>query len=363
MTTLGFMSVSRRHEEDYAGELAERAPQYNVRLARFTPFDIFPDSLRVKALVYHPQSGKWNETEIDIPEYIYDRCFYGKSAEAQKAKPIVEWLKKYPKTEFIGRGLPDKWTVTDVLQKHHLISPYIPETAEVSRYEQVQSYLAKEKACILKPAFGAGGRGIILLETGKKSITATYYIGKNKQTKSFSNHVSFKSWCKKVLQHRYLLQSYLNIQDKERHPCDIRIFMRKTESGVWETVGKAVRRGYQNGLLSHLSGGSEPIKFDTWFEEIPRKQQAVLLDDVFSITQSVPYFLDERFGPLFELGLDICYAKDGRIWLLDVNSKPGRKAILSVAPEAKEDLYTSPLRRFRELQSQESRKGVLPRES
>lgn len=67
-------------------------------------------------------------------------------------------------------GLPDKWTVTDALQKHHLISPYIPETAEVSRYEQVQSYLAKEKACILKPAFGAGGRGIILLETGKNQL-------------------------------------------------------------------------------------------------------------------------------------------------------------------------------------------------
>ena len=57
--------------------------------------------------------------------------------------------------------------------KHHLISPYIPETTEVSRYEQVQSYLAKEKACILKPAFGAGGRGIILLETGKNQLLLT----------------------------------------------------------------------------------------------------------------------------------------------------------------------------------------------
>ncbi|MBT2573972.1 YheC/YheD family protein [Bacillus sp. ISL-51] len=363
MTTLGFMSVSRQHEADYACELAERAPDYNVRFVRFTPFDISPETLRVKALVYHPKSGKWNESEIDIPEYIYDRCFYGKAAGAQKAKPIVEWLKKYPKTEFIGRGLPDKWTVTDALQQHHLISPYIPETIQVSRYEQIQSYLTKEKACILKPAFGAGGRGIILLESGKKSISATYHIGKNKQTKTFSNLVSFKSWCKKVLQHRYLLQAYLNIQDKERYPCDIRIFMRKSESGAWETVGKVVRRGYQNGLLSNLSGGSEPLKFDAWFEDIPKKQQAVLLDDVFSITQSVPYFLDERFGPLFELGLDICYAKDGRIWLLDVNSKPGRKAVLSVSPELKEELYTSPLKRIRDLRSQESQKGVLPRES
>ena len=103
MTTLGFMSVSRRHEEDYAGELAERAPQYNVRLARFTPFDIFPDSLRVKALVYHPQSGKWNETEIDIPEYIYDRCFTENPLK-RKSQTDRRMAEKYRKTEFIGRG-------------------------------------------------------------------------------------------------------------------------------------------------------------------------------------------------------------------------------------------------------------------
>ncbi len=118
--------------------------------------------------------------------------------------------------------------------------------------------------------------------------------------------------------------------------------MEKNEAGEWNTVGKAVRRGYKHGLLANLSGGSDALTFDSWFEDIPKKQQVVLLDDVFSITQSVPYYLDERYGPLFELGLDICLAKDGRIWILDINSKPGRKSILRVSPEQKEQLYTCP---------------------
>ncbi|MCY8910406.1 YheC/YheD family protein [Bacillus atrophaeus] len=363
MITLGFMSLSRQHEEDYAAELAKRAPDFGIRFVRFTPFDISPDTLRVKALAHHPSSGKWNETEINIPNFIYDRCFYGKDSHSHKAKPIVEWLKKYPKTEFLGFGLPDKWAVLNDLQQNPLINPYIPETIQITKYEQIYSFLLKEKTCILKPAFGSGGRGVILLELGKKSITATYHIGKNKQTKSFSNQVSFKTWCKKVLQHRYILQPYLNIQDKERYPRDIRILMQKNESGSWETVGKAVRRGYQNGLLANLSGGSDALKFDTWFQEIPKKQQVILLDDVFSITQSVPYFLDEQYGPLFELGLDICLAKDGRIWLLDINSKPGRKSILKVSPEQKEQLCTSPFKRCLGIHSSREQKGALPHES
>lgn len=163
MITLGFMSLSRQHEADYSAELAKRAPEFGIRFIRFTPFDISPDTLRVKASVYHSASSTWNETEMAIPDYIYDRCFYGKDSQSQKAKPIVEWLKKYPKTEFIGRGLPDKWTVLHDLQQHPVINPYIPETMKVSRYDQIHSFLSKEKACILKPAFGAGGRGVILL--------------------------------------------------------------------------------------------------------------------------------------------------------------------------------------------------------
>jgi hypothetical protein len=34
---------------------------------------------------------------------------------------------------------------------------------------------------------------------------------------------------------------------------------------------------------------------------------------------------------------------NGSIWILDINSKPGRKTILNSQPEKKEELYTAPL--------------------
>lgn len=52
MITLGFMSLSRQHEADYSAELAKRAPEFGIRFIRFTPFDISPDTLRVKASVH-----------------------------------------------------------------------------------------------------------------------------------------------------------------------------------------------------------------------------------------------------------------------------------------------------------------------
>lgn len=106
MITLGFMSLSRQHEADYSAELAKRAPEFGIRFIRFTPFDILPDTLRVKASVYHSASSTWNETEMAIPDYIYDRCFYGKDSHSQKAKPIVEWLKNIRKRNLSGGVFP-----------------------------------------------------------------------------------------------------------------------------------------------------------------------------------------------------------------------------------------------------------------
>ncbi|ATH94917.1 endospore coat-associated protein [Bacillus glycinifermentans] len=358
MMTLGFMSLSHQHEKAYAEELAKKASDYGIGFIRFTPLDISPGSMLVKALTYHPKSGQWNEVEREIPELIYDRCFYGRNQQSKKAKPIVEWLKKYPKTEFLGLGLPEKWTVYNALKADPVLQAYLPPTSLAASAQTVLRRLAKEKSCILKPAYGSGGRGIIHLELSGKTVKAAYQVGKHKQIKSFSKQASFETWCKKVLQHRYLLQTFLDIQDKDGYPCDIRLLLQKNGSGEWETVGKTVRRSYQHGLLTNLAEDSESVSFDSWLSNVPKKRQAVLLDDLDTIANAVPHALESGHGPLFELGLDICLTKDGKVWLLDVNSKPGKKAFLQYAPENRELLYKGPFEYCSFLAESRDKKGV-----
>jgi glutathione synthase/RimK-type ligase-like ATP-grasp enzyme len=343
MVTLGFMSLSQAHEQGYASELARRAKAQNIQFVRFTPFDLSPDTMLINAQSYHASSGTWNDLAMEIPEYIYDRCFYGRDTLSKKAKPIVDWLKKYPKTTFLGYGLADKWTIQSHLQSHADLKAYLPHTSLVTGFSHLSEVLKKEKACVLKPVSGGGGRGVILLEVSGKSVKATYHIGKNKQIKRFATFNALQLWTKKVLQHSYMIQPYLSIQDKNGYPCDIRILLQKTKNGKWAMVGKAIRKGYQYGFLSNLNGGAEILRFEEWHHSLPKKQQALLLDDLETIAALVPQVLEEKHGPLFELGLDICLANDGKIWLLDVNSKPGRKSIISAEPAMKDFLYESPL--------------------
>lgn len=342
MVTLGFMSLSPAHEQGYAAELARRAEAHQIQFVRFSPFDLSPDSMLINALSYDAPSGKWNDSTVEIPEYIYDRCFYGKDSLSKKAKPIVDWLKKYPKTTFLGYGLADKWTIHSYLQSHAGLKSYLPDTSLVTGFSQLSDLLTKEKACVLKPVSGGGGRDVILLEFSDKTIKATYHIGKNKQIKRFASLSALQLWTRKVFLHSYMIQPYLSIQDNNGYPCDIRILLQKTKNGKWASVGKAVRKGYQYGFLSNLNGGAEILKFEDWYRLLPNKQQALLLDDIDTISTHVPLALEEKHGPLFELGLDISLANDGKVWLLDVNSKPGRRSIIAAEPGKKDFLYESP---------------------
>ncbi|GJM71157.1 hypothetical protein HMSSN036_33730 [Paenibacillus macerans] len=44
----------------------------------------------------------------------------------------------------------------------------------------------------------------------------------------------------------------------------------------------------------------------------------------------VPEYLESRFGRLAELGLDFGVDREGRVWILEVNSKPGRTSFFRI---------------------------------
>lgn len=85
------------------------------------------------------------------------------------------------------------------------------------------------------------------------------------------------------------------------------------------------------------------IDFETWSSTLTSDMKEFILNELDYIEKKLPKLLEKEFMPLFELGIDIGVASNGSIWILDVNSKPGRKVILETAPDLKETLYLAPL--------------------
>ncbi|MBM7653779.1 YheC/YheD family endospore coat-associated protein [Neobacillus cucumis] len=343
MITFGIMTLNLESEKDYIDALAVRAKSCEMEVFRFIPSEIHPHTLHVKGRKFVPQTKTWSDFEGPIPTIIYDRCFYGEDEHSKQCLPIVTWLKSRPDLTFLGYGLPNKWELYQTL-KNTTLSSYLPVTQAVIDVDSVLKELAVKQKIILKPTNGSQGYGIYYLKKNDKTIHVKTEKHKRIISRIFPNETKLIQWLELLLKQRtYLLQPYLELSNNNQQPFDIRVLLQKNETGGWEEQGRGIRIGSTGGILSNLAAGGRVMTFKEWLISLPPAKGDYIRQELDYILTSLPTILENAFLPLFEIGIDIGIAKDGSIWILDINSKPGRKVLLSTNPEIQETLYTKPL--------------------
>lgn len=350
MISFGFMTLDLQNEHSYFTEIARRAQKHRIHCFRFIPSNMNPMTEMIEGEEFDINHDCWEKKNFHLPEILYDRCFYGDDFHSRQCKAIVTWLKGKENVQFLGIGLPNKLELYEALSKSKL-SAYIPNTIRIRSAEMVNVYLKKYNQVILKPIDGSQGYGIYLIEQAEKQrIVKTDKI-KNQVSRTFSKQSTWLSWLERILsKNEYMLQPFLALQNENKQPFDIRSLLQKDRNGRWVTVGKGIRQGRTEGIVSNLSLGGTVIPFDSWLSSMNKAERKFIVEEIEDILQSLPVILERTFSPLFELGVDIGIAKDHSIWILDINSKPGRKVLLWNEPEMKEYLFESPLLYARLLQ-------------
>lgn len=343
MNAFGVMTLSMDSEASYIDEIASRAHSYEMECYRFLPSSINPLTHKVHGKKYDSTLQHWVNSEFPIPSLIYDRCFYGDDEHSKQCKPIVSWLKNREDITFLGYGLPNKLELFHTL-KNSLLSPYLPLSQSINEINMVLNELNNQKKLIIKPINGSQGYGIYYLKKIEKNFHVKTEKNRKIISRIFPNEVKLTTWLQALIRQRsYLLQPYLELTNSEQRPFDIRILLQKNEQGDWIERGKGVRSGNAGGILSNLHAGGSVIDFDSWSSGLSKAQKEYICDELNFITANLPGCLEKELLPLFEIGLDIGVTKNGALWILDVNSKPGRKVLLKTQPDLKEALYLAPL--------------------
>ncbi|RSK26298.1 YheC/YheD family protein [Bacillus sp. HMF5848] len=345
MIFLGITTVYPHQERGYITELAKRAERYNIQVCRFCPSNIHPVSELVEGYMFDSQSQEWKQATFSLPPFIYDRCFYDKSERSRKTVPIVDWLKKRKDIKFLGKGLPNKWDIYKVIIENYKLAPYVPETKQYTTASNFIKDLRQQKQLILKPVVGSQGNGVIKVIYDSLIRIVTNSKKKQRIEQTFPTKQQFEIWLEKLTNKiEYLYQPYLTLHDSLSRPFDIRVLLQKDESGLWQEKGRGIRIGAENQIISNLSGGADALPFDKLYNLCPQMNEILLEDDIHTIIEQLPITLEQHFSSLFELGVDIGIDQDGRMWILDTNSKPGRKVLLQTKPTMAEELYEAPLK-------------------
>lgn len=330
-------------DKGYYKKLTLYGRKHGIRVFVFSPRQVNFSSRTVKGFEY--RNGSWQANVFPLPALIYDRCFVGPAY--RHYKPFVEKLQNDRNITFLGRGLSGKWQVHQMLSKSPLLSSYLPPT-EILSFATVQDMLQKHGAVVIKPMAGTHGIGVVRIKETKSGYEAT---GRNRENRPFRRQIRDTAGLKTFVAsftsgRKFLVQPYLKLHTPDGTPFDVRVLVQKNWQGEWETTGKAVRLGDKRSITSNLHGGGKAEPLSAFLARHFKPAVHSRIDQTINqLAQELPRFLEDCHGRLVELGIDVGIDTAGNVWVIEVNSRPGRTVFRLIDdPVAKRHSITQPVR-------------------
>lgn len=133
-----------------------------------------------------------------------------------------------------------------------------------------------------------------------------------------------RQWC---LGGRFLVQQGIPLRLPSGRYHDYRMLVQKNGQGVWELTGMAGRVGAARSVTSNLHGGGHAVRAEVllkkWLGSEEKASKAMKTAEKLGLEAAA--FLEDSFGALCELALDLAIDREGKIYVLEVNPKPARE--------------------------------------
>ncbi|MDD9265933.1 YheC/YheD family protein [Paenibacillus sp. GCM10023248] len=317
---------------DFYRHLTSVGASRGLNVIVFSPNRIDWQQLTVRGYSYVKETKKWVSKLFPLPSLIYDRCFFSSKSSYEQYRSYARKLHELPHIRFLGYGLGGKWDVGQMLLRDSAIRAYLPETALLASGSDLRNWLQTRDDVFLKPQGGSQGKGALhLRKVNSANGSCLFHIkGRNGQNRSFER--SFPNWnaCwhwlrRQIGSRPYLLQEYLHLHSSDGMAYDVRSLMQKNGHGLWENTGMAVRIGKPGSITSNLHGGGSAEEAAGFLaREFGDAKAGELLATLGMLSARIPPLLENHHGRLAELGIDLGIDTSGRVWVLEVNSKPGR---------------------------------------
>lgn len=285
------------------------------------------------------QNGEWHPHLFPTPNSIYNRISSRNFESSNVFNEFTNYLYK-KEIKFFNDKFLDKWEIHNVLSYFPEIIPYLPETTIFEDYETFADKLTRYNCIFLKPVNGSKGRQILRIEKQHDEYIV-YYSSFSTETYTIfkSSYLLYKRLKERLNKQPFLIQQGLDLIQIEDRPLDFRILVVKDRESLWKVVSSVARISPKKRMVSNLAQGGEqkrPLEVLTnLYDENLSLQYLKLMGELaIEVAALISGSYDGLFG---ELGIDIALDEYGKLWIIEINSKPSKvdDNIESVRPSTK----------------------------
>ncbi|CAM3741572.1 YheC/YheD family protein [Cohnella lubricantis] len=311
----------------FCRELTDTCRSQGAYVYFFTPSAIHSDLRSVEGWVWG--GGSWYRTTLPAPDVVNNRL----TSRKLENRPIVQQFfreikQRYGAVVFNEKFL-DKSEVFEALAGDTSLQRYLPESHTLRNYTMLKSMCARYPVVFLKPVRGSLGKGIIRLSRqGTEGWLASFTTVGGTRRATYPNLLKFFSAISgKMKTVRYLVQQGLTLIESSGRPVDFRALAQKNGSGAWVVTSIVGRTAGSQHYVSNLARGGTlaGVRDSVAKSNLPQmfrgSAYARLKRAALDIAKGVDTRIPAHFG---ELGIDLALDTGGRVWLLEVNSKPSK---------------------------------------
>jgi hypothetical protein len=310
----------------FCKELTDACAKYGAFIYFYTPNGITPNSQTLNGWSF---SNHWHNKNFPIPNVVYNRLTSRKLENQPIVQRFMDDVKsRYGSVVFNEKYL-NKTEVFQALKKEQGIVELLPESYHFKTYSMLKSMMARHSSIFLKPITGSLGKGIIRIsKTADKSYQCSFNTLNGVRTKSFSNLAPLFSSISGMLRcQKFQIQQGLKLIEVNGRPVDFRVLVQRNELGEWSLTSIVARTAGPYNFVSNLARGGSLSKVQDVVgkSNLNPSSKSTLSSKLGLASLKIAKGIEMQLpGHFAELGIDLAVDAHGKIWLIEVNSKPSK---------------------------------------
>jgi len=289
----------------------------------------------VDAYCLNPISYTWVKKTIPVPQVLYDRGSYPgpNTVIGYKQYGKVNKIQWVNSTRTFG-----KLETFEALRVIKETAEYMPETTLLT-LSNLEKFLEQYKYCFIKHNYGRNGRQVFRVEmTGKHYLCKTG--GRVVKSCKFKKIESLYSFLRKTLGKDVILQQGIFLTKIADSPFDMRVLVQKNNDNEWIITAVNFRIAKPGAIVTNFAAGARDAFVNPGEALLHSGLSWKLLTD---FTLKVAYAMETALGSLGEIGLDVALDLEGKLWLIEANSRPSGIAYRKAPVEACSQIFGLPL--------------------
>jgi glutathione synthase/RimK-type ligase-like ATP-grasp enzyme len=222
----------------------------------------------------------------------------------------------------------NKTEVFEALRQDAAMIPYLPESHLFKKFSLLKTMMNRHSSVFLKPITGSLGKGIIRMsKQGDRFVVQSTLLSGIRKQHFASLEGAFPSIAGKLRQQKYQIQQGLRLMEVGGRPVDFRALVQKGRTGEWNVTSIVGRIAPVGSFVSNVArGGSLSSAKDAIAKSnLPAGTRTIALTRLRKVSIELARSLENRIDAHFgELGIDLAVDQRGKVWLLEVNSKPSK---------------------------------------